>query len=295
MKRILHAEEMRAWSDEQRSLHKTIGFVPTMGALHAGHLSLATAAVRDNDRGVASIFVNPTQFAPHEDFNRYPRPLEEDLAKLEAAGIDAVYLPAAAEMYPKNYSTYVEVGGVSEGLCGGSRPHFFRGVATVVTKLFNAVKPHRAYFGQKDAQQCAVIKRMVRDLDMGIEIVEMPIVREADGLAMSSRNAYLTAEDRKRALCLSRALFDAEKRMKRGERDGEALIHAVRDNMRDVEIDYVALVDAETMEPVREVIRPVLLAVAVLLPTARLIDNIKFDPAECRECKTPRQENIPQI
>ncbi|OQB42311.1 MAG: Pantothenate synthetase [Candidatus Hydrogenedentes bacterium ADurb.Bin179] len=278
MKRIQHADSMRSWAEEQRSLHKTIGFVPTMGALHAGHLSLADAAVRDNDLGVASIFVNPTQFSPHEDFNQYPRPLEKDLAKLEAAGIAAVYMPTVVAMYPRDYSTYVNVDNVSEGLCGGSRPHFFRGVATVVTKLFNAVKPHRAYFGQKDAQQCAVIKRMVRDLDMGIEIVEMPIVREPDGLAMSSRNAYLTSEDRKRALCLSRALFDAEKKLKKGERDGEVLMRGIRDTMRDVEIDYVALVDAETMQPVRETIRPVVLAVAAFLPTARLIDNIKFDP-----------------
>lgn len=269
---------MRAWADEQRSLHKTIGFVPTMGALHVGHLSLAEAAVRDNDLGVASIFVNPTQFAPHEDFDQYPRPLEEDLSKLETAGIAAVYMPTATEMYPRNFSTYVDVEQVSQGLCGGSRPHFFRGVATVVTKLFNAVKPHRAYFGQKDAQQCAVIKRMVRDLDMGIEIVEMPIVREPDGLAMSSRNAYLASKDRERALCLSRALFDAEKKLQDGERDGDALVQGVRDAMRNVEIDYVALVDAETMQPVREPIRPVVLAVAAFLPTARLIDNIKFDP-----------------
>lgn len=278
MKQIQHADDMRFWADEQRSLHKTIGFVPTMGALHTGHLSLAEAAVRDNDLGVASIFVNPTQFAPHEDFNQYPRPLEEDLAKLETAGIAAVYMPTATEMYPSNFSTYVDVEQVSQGLCGGSRPHFFRGVATVVTKLFNAVKPHRAYFGQKDAQQCAVIKRMVRDLDMGIEIVEMPIVREPDGLAMSSRNAYLNCEDRERALCLSRALFDAEKKLRDGERDGEALVQGVRDAMRNVEIDYVALVDAETMQPIREPIRPVVLAVAAFLPTARLIDNIKFDP-----------------
>jgi len=278
MKQIQHADAMRTWADEQRSLHKTIGFVPTMGALHAGHISLAEAAVRGNDLGVASIFVNPTQFAPHEDFNQYPRPLEEDLAKLEAAGITALYMPTAAEMYPRNFSTYVDVEQVSQGLCGGSRPHFFRGVATVVTKLFNAVKPHRAYFGQKDAQQCAVIKRMVRDLDMGIEIVEMPIVREPDGLAMSSRNAYLTREDRERALCLSRALFDAEKKLRGGERDGDVLVQGVRDAMRNVEIDYVALVDAETMQPIREPIRPVVLAVAAFLPTARLIDNIKFDP-----------------
>lgn len=279
MKTLVRPDEMRAWSEAQRAMNKRIGFVPTMGALHAGHLSLAEAAVRENDLGVASIFVNPTQFAPHEDFSRYPRPFVEDMAKLEAAGIAAVYAPTPPDMYSEGYATYVIVEQVSEGLCGGSRPHFFRGVATVVTKLFNAVKPHRAYFGQKDAQQCAVIKRMVRDLDMGIDIIEMPIVREADGLAMSSRNAYLSAEDRRRALCLSRALFEAEKRLRQGERDAEALLRGVRDTMHDVDIDYVSLVDAETMRPVPEVTGPVLLAVAAQLPTARLIDNIKFDPA----------------
>lgn len=279
MKMIVRPAEMRAWADTQRALNKTIGFVPTMGALHAGHLSLAAAAVGDNDLGVASIFVNPAQFAPHEDFNRYPRPVDEDMAKLEAAGVGAVYAPTAADMYPEDYATYVNVERVSEGLCGGSRPHFFRGVATVVTKLFNAVKPHRAYFGQKDAQQCAVIRRMVRDLDMGIEIVEMPIVREADGLAMSSRNAYLGEEDRKRARCLSRALFEAGERLRQGERNADALVQGVRDAMHEVRIDYVSLVDAETMQPVHEVAGPVLLAVAAVLPTARLIDNIKFDPA----------------
>lgn len=278
MKVLNCPEEMRAWSDAQRGRHKTIGFVPTMGALHAGHLSLAEAAVRENDIAVASVFVNPTQFAPHEDFNRYPRPFEADLAKLEGAGVEAVYAPSPAGMYPEDYSTYVIVEQVSEGLCGGSRPHFFRGVATVVTKLFNAVKPHRAYFGQKDAQQCAVIKRMARDLDMGVEIVEMPIVREPDGLAMSSRNVYLTEEDRKRALCLSRSLFEAEARLRDGERDVDSIVRGVRDGMEGVEIDYVALVDAETMRPVREITRPILLAVAAQLPTARLIDNIKFDP-----------------
>ena len=289
MKIIARPEEMRAWSDAQRALNKTIGFVPTMGALHAGHLSLADAAVRENDLAAASIFVNPTQFAPHEDFNRYPRPFEEDLAKLENAGVIVVYAPTPPDMYPEGYATYVNVERVSEGLCGGSRPHFFRGVATVVTKLLNAVKPHRAYFGPKDAQQCAVIKRMARDLDMGVEIIEMPIVREPDGLAMSSRNAYLGAEDRKRALCLSRALFEAEARLRQGERHAGPLLDGVRDAMRGVDIDYVALVDAETMRPVQEVTGPVLLAVAAQLPTARLIDHIKFDPAgaETRACTAP--------
>lgn len=271
-------EEMRAWSEKQRRQGSAIGFVPTMGALHEGHMSLVRAAVSDNDSAVASIFVNPTQFAPTEDFDQYPRPIDEDMKKLEKESITAVYMPTAAAMYPENYSTYVLVEEVSQGLCGGSRPHFFRGVATVVTKLFNAVKPHRAYFGQKDAQQCAVIKRMVRDLDMGIEIVEMPIVREADGLAMSSRNQYLSAEDRKKALCLSRALFQAETMLREGERNSQPVVDAVRAVMSDVIIDYVSLVNEQTMKPVEVIEGPVTLAVAALLPTARLIDNIKFDP-----------------
>jgi pantoate--beta-alanine ligase len=278
MKIIQTPKEMRAWSEEQRRHEKTIGFVPTMGALHEGHISLVRAAVRDNDVAVASIFVNPTQFAPTEDFDQYPRPFDDDLAKLKNENVAAVYAPTAADMYTQNYATYVMVEKVSEGLCGGSRPHFFRGVATVVTKLFNAVKPHRAYFGQKDAQQCAVIKRMTRDLDMGIEIVEMPIVREPDGLAMSSRNQYLSEADRRKALCLSRALFQAEDMFCAGERNAQAIKDAVCNTMSDVIIDYVALVDAETMAPVDVIERPVTLAVAALLSTARLIDNIKFDP-----------------
>jgi len=278
MKIIQSPKEMRAWSDAQRMNGRTIGFAPTMGALHEGHLSLARAAARENDLGVASIFVNPTQFAPHEDFNQYPRTFDADLNLLESAGVHTVYAPTAAEMYSEGYATYVMVEAVSSGLCGASRPHFFRGVATVVAKLFNAVKPHRAYFGQKDAQQCVVIKRMARDLDMGIEIIEMPIVREADGLAMSSRNKYLTSEDRSRALCLSQALFAAQAMLEAGERNGAVLLKRVREGMAEVEIDYVELVDADTMQPVTCVEQPVVLAVAAQLPTARLIDNIKFDP-----------------
>ena len=274
-----NAADMRAWCRQQRCAGKTIGFVPTMGALHEGHLSLMRAAAQDNDLAVASIFVNPTQFAPHEDFSKYPRTFDQDVAMCESAGVVAVYAPMAKTMYAEDYSTFVTVGGVSEGLCGGSRPHFFRGVATVVTKLFNAVEADHAYFGQKDAQQCAVIKRMVRDLDMAVEIVEMPIVREADGLAMSSRNRYLSAEERVRALCLSRSLFAALEMMRGGERDAGAVKAAVSEGMREVNIDYVELVDAETMRPVDRVEGPVLLAVAALLESARLIDNVKFDPA----------------
>lgn len=272
-------QDMRHWVDEKRAENKTVGLVPTMGALHDGHMSLVEAAVRENDVAVASLFVNPTQFAPHEDFDQYPRTFEKDCALLKEAGIACVYAPTAQDMYLEDFATWVEVGLVSATLCGSSRPHFFRGVTTVVMKLFHATKPHCAYFGQKDAQQCAVIRRMVRDMDMGIDIVEMPIVREADGLAMSSRNAYLTEEDRERALCLSRALFAAGEALRQGEKDADTLLKAVREAMQEVEIDYIALVDADTMQPVTRVEGRVVLAVAAQLPTARLIDNIIYDPA----------------
>lgn len=268
---------MQAWSLAQKCAGRSVGFVPTMGALHAGHASLMEASAKRDDAGVLSIFVNPAQFAPHEDFGKYPRTWDIDLAMAEATGMKAIYAPEAAGMYPEGYATYINIERVSDGLCSGTRPHFFRGVATVVAKLFNAVQPHRAYFGQKDAQQCAVIKRMARDLDLGIEIVEMPIVREADGLAMSSRNRYLGAADRQRALCLSRGLFDAQAALQAGERDGARLVAMVREAMAAVDIDYVALVDADTLQPVERVAGPVLLAVAAQVGPARLIDNIKFD------------------
>ncbi|HEO72399.1 MAG TPA: pantoate--beta-alanine ligase, partial [Candidatus Hydrogenedentes bacterium] len=197
---------MRAWSADRHCEGKRIGFVPTMGALHEGHASLVRASVAENDVTVVSIFVNPTQFAPNEDFDQYPRTFDADRQLCENIGADVIYAPTAAGMYPEGHQTYVTIGDVSKRLCGASRPTFFRGVATVVTKLFCAVRPDRAYFGQKDAQQCAVIKRMTRDLDLGVDIVEMPIVREPDGLAMSSRNTYLSPEERVRALCLARAL-----------------------------------------------------------------------------------------
>ena len=277
------ADAMRAWSRARRAEGLTIGFAPTMGALHEGHASLARAAVRECGAAVASIFVNPAQFAPNEDFDKYPRTFEADRAMLEGIGVRALYLPSARDMYPESYSTHVEVGGVSGGLCGGSRPHFFRGVATVVTKLFNAVEPDRAYFGQKDAQQCAVIRRMARDLDTGIEIVQMPIVREADGLAMSSRNRYLGPEERARALCISRSLFEAERRMRGGLRDAAAVVAGVGAGLAETRIDYVELVDAETMRPVAAVDRPVLLAAAVWVGDTRLIDNILFTPDAPKE------------
>lgn len=273
---IRSPKEMRDWALARRAEGKTIGFVPTMGALHAGHASLMKAARKQNDLAAVSIFVNPTQFAPHEDLDRYPRTFEADRTIAEKTGMDVIYFPTAASMYPEGYSTFVNVEHVSEGLCGASRPTFFRGVATVVTKLFNAVLPHRTYFGQKDAQQCAVIKRMVRDLDMDIEVIEMPIVRERDGLAMSSRNAYLKPEERSRALCLSRALAEAKRMLKDGERDARKVISRVREGLRDVKIDYVELVDGEVFDPVDRIAGTVVVAVAAWVGETRLIDNIKY-------------------
>jgi pantoate--beta-alanine ligase len=276
VKIIESPDDMRAWSFEQRCAGRTIGFVPTMGALHEGHASLMRAAARGNDAAVASIFVNPTQFAPHEDFNRYPRTFDADCRLSEEIGMQVVYAPTAASMYPEGYATYVNIERVSQGLCGRSRPVFFRGVATVVTKLFNAVLPHRAYFGQKDAQQCAVIKRMARDLDMGIEIVEMPIVREPDGLATSSRNVYLSEEERKRGLCLSRSLFHARDLLESGERDAKRILDAVRAGTSEVDIDYVEIVDGDDFQPLERISGTVVLAVAASVGKTRLIDNIKF-------------------
>ncbi|MCA1902958.1 MAG: pantoate--beta-alanine ligase [Candidatus Hydrogenedens sp.] len=275
MEIITTPAEMRNWSLIQKKEGKTIGFVPTMGALHEGHLSLMRASVAENDVTVVSIFVNPTQFAPNEDYESYPRSFEKDRKMCFSVGVDVIYNPTAEMMYPNDFSTYVVVENVSEGLCGKSRPHFFRGVATVVTKLFNAVLPDRAYFGQKDAQQCAVIKRMVRDLDMGIEIVEMPIVREEDGLAMSSRNQYLTPTQRKQALCISRGLFKVNDMIKRGERSIDKIKDVLSSEMSELDIDYIEIVNGDTMEPLNELSGNVLIAVAVWVGRARLIDNIK--------------------
>jgi pantoate--beta-alanine ligase len=276
MKVLRTAGEMRAWSFEQRRAGKTVGFVPTMGALHEGHASLLRASVEQNDVSVISIFVNPAQFAPHEDLDTYPRTFDADSAMAEEIGVDVAYVPRTKEVYSEGYATYVLVGRITERLCGASRPTFFRGVATVVTKLFNAVRPDRAYFGQKDAQQAAVIRRMTRDLDFGIEIVELPIVREPDGLAMSSRNKYLNTEERQRALCLSRAVLGAKELLEAGERDAAKIVSTVREAMAEVDIDYVELVDAEEITPVDRVEGAVLLAVAAQVGPARLIDNIKF-------------------
>jgi len=267
---------MREWADRTRAMGRRIGLVPTMGYLHAGHLSLVAEARRRADACVASIFVNPMQFGAGEDLSTYPRNLDGDRAALRQAGVEALYLPSAASMYPSGFQTEVTVTGVTAGLCGRSRPGHFRGVTTVVAKLFNAVKPHVAVFGEKDFQQLAAIRRMTADLDLGIEIAGVPIVREADGLAMSSRNAYLSAPERTAARCLSRALAAGRDGLAAGARDAGAVLDRVR-AVLDAEplacIDYAELVDAETIEPLETIDRPALLALAVFIGRTRLIDN----------------------
>jgi len=274
MEILRHAREMRAWSRARRKEGRCIGLVPTMGALHEGHASLMRAAVSGNGVAVASLFVNPAQFGPSEDFDKYPRSFDADCAMAEGSGIEAIYAPSVRSMYPDGYATYVNVERLTSGLCGGSRPTFFRGVATVVTKLFNAVEPDRAYFGQKDAQQCAVIRRMASDLDWGIEIVEMPIVREADGLAISSRNTYLSPKEREQALGMSRGLFAAQGLFEQGERDVETIRDVVRRAMKDFRIDYIEAVDVDEMTPVDPICGRVLLAAAGWVGPTRLIDNV---------------------
>jgi len=260
-------EASRLWRREGKS----IGLVPTMGALHAGHLSLVDAARRENDVVVVSIFVNPIQFGPGEDFTRYPRDYAHDASLLEAAEVDAIYRPATAAMYPPGATTRVRVGDVAEPLEGAARPGHFEGVATVVTKLFAAVAPDRAYFGQKDAQQAAVVKRLVRDLDLGVDVRVQPIVREPDGLALSSRNVYLSPDERKAAVALSSALRAAADAYAGGERDPDALLAVLRRRLEAeplVQVDYAELVDQATFQ------KPGTLAVvAARVGKTRLIDN----------------------
>ncbi|HBU00583.1 MAG: Pantothenate synthetase [Thermotoga petrophila] len=276
MKIIETIEEMKKFSEEMREKKKTIGFVPTMGYLHEGHLSLVRRARDENDVVVVSIFVNPTQFGPNEDYERYPRDFERDRKLLEEENVDCIFHPSVEEMYPPDFSTYVEETKLSKNLCGRSRPGHFLGVCTVVTKLFNIVKPHRAYFGQKDAQQFRVLRRMVRDLNMDVEMIECPIVREPDGLAMSSRNVYLSPEERQQALSLYQSLKIAENLYLNGERDAEKIKEEMIKHLSrfdKVKIDYVEIVDEETLEPVEKIDRKVIVAVAAWVGNARLIDN----------------------
>src|SRR4051794_10054435 len=258
---------MTAWSEAARARGERIAFVPTMGALHAGHVSLLSEGRRRGDRLVLSIFVNPTQFGPKEDLARYPRDLAGDLAKAAGAGTDVAYVPEARDVYPPGYQTFVEVRELEKGLCGDVRPGHFVGVATVVCKLFNVVRPHVALFGEKDFQQLAVIRRMVADLDMGLEILGMPIVREPDGLAMSSRNAYLSPDERQRALSLSRGLDAARRRARAGERVAATLVATARAALEGQvdRVDYVDLRDADSVAPVARLEREGVLLVAAFV------------------------------
>jgi len=270
-------EDLRRLVLETRRSGRTIGFVPTMGYLHQGHLSLMQQARQENDLVIASVFVNPTQFGPNEDFDAYPRNPEQDRALMASVPVDAAFFPAVSELYPEGYATSVEVeGSLTSGLCGASRPGHFRGVATVVLKLFNLVQPDRAYFGMKDAQQVAVIRRMVRDLHVPVAVVACPIVREPDGLAMSSRNVYLSPEERKDALVLSRSLKAAAALVQEGERQAAAVIRqmqALIEAAPSARVDYISLTDAHSLEPVSTLKGTVLAALAVRIGKTRLIDN----------------------
>ena len=273
--------EMRAL---RRVMSGDVGFVPTMGYLHEGHLALVRAARQQDQHVVASIFVNPTQFGPTEDFERYPRNVERDLALLRDERVDAVFLPSVEDMYPPGASTFTDVEGVTELLEGAHRPGHFRGVATVVAKLFNIVQPQRAYFGRKDAQQLVVIRKLVRDLRFDIEIVPVPIVREPDGLAMSSRNAYLAPAERAAALVLSRALGRAEELFAAGERDAERLRAAMRELIAReplAQVDYVSVADPDTLRDLDRIETSALASLAVRIGKTRLIDNVTLgeDPS----------------
>ncbi len=273
--------EARAVCRQLRSKRKRLGLVPTMGALHAGHLSLVRAAKAQCEAAVVSIFVNPTQFGPKEDFARYPRPFESDCAALEKEGVDVIFAPAADEMYAKSETTWVTIEGLSEKLDGQSRPGHFRGVTTIVAKLFHVIEPEVAFFGQKDAAQLAVIRRMVRDLNFPVAIVSCAIVREPDGLAMSSRNAYLSAAERSSALVLHRSLQEVEKAFRGGERNARVLAQTGRSILAqepEVRLDYLEIVDPETLDPVEAVSGETLVAVAAFVGSTRLIDNALLDP-----------------
>jgi len=270
---------MRAVSRDVLRAGKRLGFVPTMGALHEGHRSLVRAARASSGVVAASIFVNPTQFGPNEDLAKYPRSFERDCELLEREGVDLLFAPAAEEMYRANAVTWVTVEGLSGKLDGRSRPGHFRGVTTVVAKLFNVVEPDAAFFGQKDAAQVAIIRRMVRDLNLAVEIVVCPIVREADGLAMSSRNAYLDSEQRKRASVLHRSLMRVEQLARAGEQSAARLVAAGREEFaaeNSVRLDYFEIVDSGSLDPVEDVSGGALVAVAAYVGNTRLIDNIEL-------------------
>jgi pantoate--beta-alanine ligase len=281
--------DMQQWALAQRSRGIRLGCVPTMGCLHDGHMALVQQVQTRTDQVVVTIFVNPTQFGPHEDFHRYPRPLEDDLARCRAAGVTAVFLPQPAQMYAADHSVYVVEEQLGSGLCGAARPGHFRGVCTVVAKLFNLTLPHVAIFGQKDYQQAAIIRRMVRDLDFPVEVVVAPIVREPDGLALSSRNRYLSADERQRARGLSQALRLARAA---GETDATPVcqqLHHLLTTTYQLRVDYVATVDGQTLQPVTQLRPGVVIALAAFAGTTRLIDNTLLGHP------TDSAQNIPEV
>lgn len=281
MQIVTTIEELRSIVKWWRGEGHSVGLVPTMGYLHEGHKSLIEKAVSENGRVVVSDFVNPTQFGANEDLSTYPRDIDRDAALCEAAGADVIFHPAPEEMYVPDSCTFVDMDRLTKGLCGKTRPTHFCGVCTVVSKLFNIVTPDRAYFGQKDAQQLAVIRRMVRDLNFNIVIVGCPIVREQDGLAMSSRNTYLSEKERKAALVLHKSLTVGEEMLHAGEKDAEKVKAAILKQIRTeplARVDYVELVDAENLEPVKKIDGPILAALAVYIGKTRLIDNFSYAP-----------------
>lgn len=280
MQLIKKIKEMQAYSDEARARGKIIGFVPTMGYLHEGHLSLVRAAKKDCDVVIVSIFVNPTQFGPNEDFNDYPRDFEHDSALLEKEKADILFYPSVDEMYPEEQLTWVKIDKIAEHLCGISRPTHFQGVATVVSKLFNIAKPHKAYFGQKDYQQCLVIKKMAKDLDFDIDIVICPTVREKDGIAMSSRNKYISHEERKSALSLDKSLVMAKKMIENGENDIEKIKRHIKEMIekeKSAKIDYIEILNSKNLEKIKKIKGNAIIALAVFIGKTRLIDNMLIE------------------
>lgn len=283
MNTVRKIKEMKSVVKDVRSLGKSVGFVPTMGYLHEGHLSIVKASLQSADCTVVSIFVNPAQFGPKEDFKEYPRDFARDSRLLEKLGVDLLFCPGYTEMYPPDYKTYVEVESLQDKLCGPSRPGHFQGVCTVVLKLFNIVQPDVAFFGQKDAQQAIVLKRMVSDLNLAVRVEVMPTVREEDGLALSSRNVYLDPEQRQAALCLSRSLNEAAEMIQSGERRTDPLMDRMREiiDREDLaKLDYIAIVDTGSLEPLKEIKKEALIALAVFFGSVRLIDNMMVSAEE---------------
>ena len=280
MRVVSTIKEVREQIMEWKQQGYEVGLVPTMGYLHEGHKSLIERAVKENDKVVVSIFVNPMQFGPNEDLDTYPRDLERDAALCSDVGADLIFNPESSEMYKDDFCSFVDINGLSDGLCGKSRPTHFRGVCTVVTKLFNIVAPDRAYFGEKDAQQLAIIKRMVRDLNIDIEIIGCPIIREKDGLAKSSRNTYLSVEERNAAIILNKSLTLAKEKIQDGERNSGAIIKLIEETINSeklARVDYIEVVDSLSMKKVERIEKSVLVAIAVFIGKTRLIDNFTYE------------------